>query len=149
MYVLSLRLGHSHWSTWALYTSETASLIFSKASSRSWVQFHSAFLCVRRCSGSHSSDRCCRNLDTSQAQWISAGHSIFIIASTFLGSALTPFLVITCLINDTSPHSKWNFSLFSLIFVALQRSRRFVRFWLWSRSAFSSVSTIPMISSST
>ena len=135
---------------------ETASLIFSKASSCSWVQWHTAFLCARRCSRSHSSDRSCRNLDRYFTSLMnlctagsSSGHSILIIDSTFLGSALSPFLVITCPINATSLHFKWNFSLLSWVFLALQRSRRLLRFWSWSGSAFSSVPPCPMMSRST
>ena len=129
---------------------ETASLIFSKASCSSWVQYYSAFLCVRWHSGSHSSDRSCRNLDRYFTSPMNLCQSLHLnYCFDFFRICFKPIL---CHYMPGEWHFtalQLNFSLFSLIFLALQRSRRFFRFWSCSRSGFSSVSPCPMMSRST
>ena len=89
----------------------TASLMLSKATSCSWPQIHSAPLCVKRRSGSHISERSCRNFDrnlTSPMNLCTAGtsfgRSILIIASTLRGSVFSPSFVMTWPMKDTSLH---------------------------------------------
>ena len=88
-----------------------------------------AFLYVRRRSGSYSSERFCRNLEsyfTSSNNPCTADTSVVLsistVASDFLWSPCITFFVITCSMSGILLHFNSNFFLFSAICVAQLQS---------------------------